>query len=117
MDEMFNHIFHMRDHGMALHEFSPLVDVYEGAGFFVIELDLPGSSENDFCVSVVGLSIRIEGFKRHDKSDSVMSYLCLERHFGRFSRTIEVPSCFDPGQMQSVYERGVLSVRVPRRNP
>jgi HSP20 family protein len=117
MDEMFNHIFHMRDHGGALHEFSPLVDIYESAGHFVIELDLPGSSENDFCVNVAGSSIRIEGFKRHDKSESAMSYICLERHFGRFSRTIEIPPDFEPGCKKAVYERGVLSVRVPKRCP
>ena len=117
MDEMFNHIFHMREQGGGLHDFSPLVDIYEAAGFFVIELDLPGFSENDFCVNVVGSSIRIEGVKKYDKSESAMSYICLERHFGRFSRTIEIPPAFDQGCLKAVYERGVLSIRVPRRCP
>lgn len=117
MDEMCNYIFHMRDRGGALHEFSPLVDIYESAGYFVIELDLPGSSENDFFVNVIGTTIRIEGFKRHEKSESTMSYICLERHFGRFSRMIEIPPAFDPGSIETVYERGVLSVKVPKRCP
>jgi len=117
MDEMFNHIFHMREHGGGLHDFSPLVDIYEAEGFFVIELDLPGFSENDFNVNVVGSSIRVEGVKKYDKSESAMSYICLERHFGRFSRTIEIPPAFDQGCLKAVYERGVMSIRVPRRCP
>ena len=117
MNEMFNHIFQMRERKGGLHDFFPPLDIYEAAGVFVIELDIPGFSENDFSVNVVGSSVIVEGYKKFDKVGSVMNYICLERHFGRFSRTIEIPPPFDIECMKAAYERGVLSIRVPKRCP
>lgn len=113
MDEMFTYIFNMREQYGGGHEFSPLMDIFEAAGSYVIEMDLPGFSEQDFSVTVSGTTVRVEGVKRHEKTDPAMSYICLERHFGRFSRKIEIPAAFDPGKVQSRYKRGVLVITVP----
>ena len=115
MDEMFNYMFRMREQGCPGHEFSPYIDVYEASDQFVIEVDLPGFSENDFNISYVGSTLRIEGIKRQEKSDSAVSYICLERHFGRFSRSVEIPGIFDPAKIRTAYERGVLSIKVAKR--
>ena len=115
MDEMFTYIFSMREQGGGGHEFTPLMDIYEAAGAYVIEMDLPGFAENDFTITVSGAALRIEGVKRHEKCETAMSYICMERNFGRFSRTIEIPEAFDPGRVQRRYERGVLVVTVPQR--
>ena len=115
MDEMFNYIFSLREHRGGCHEFSPLMDIFESSGSYVIEMDLPGFSERDFTVTLIGSALRIDGVKRHEKTEVAMSYICLERHFGRFSRTIEIPQAFDPGRMQSRYERGVFVLTVPQR--
>lgn len=111
MDDMFNFMVHMKDGG---HEFSPQIDVYETADHFAVEMDLPGFSKDDFTVSLVGSSVRVEGVKRLEKIDGAMSYICLERHFGRFSRAVEIPPLFDPNAARARYERGVLSIVVPR---
>jgi HSP20 family protein len=91
------------------------MDIYESAGSYVIEMDLPGFSESDFTVTVIGSALRIDGVKRQEKAEAAMSYICLERHFGRFSRSIEIPSAFDPGRMQISHARGVLVLTVPQR--
>ncbi|HZV82909.1 MAG TPA: Hsp20/alpha crystallin family protein [Geobacteraceae bacterium] len=114
MDEMFNHIFHMKEHGGCHHEFSPHIDVYETADAYVIEMDLPGLSENDFAVSQLGSVIRVEGIKRLEKMDATMGFICLERHFGRFSRSVEIPAQFDVNGARAAYERGGLRIVVPR---
>ena len=114
MDEMFNYIFHMKEQGGGFHEFSPQLDVYETSDHYVAEIDLPGFSENDFSVSLTGTVIRVEGVKRLEKIDAAMNYICLERHFGRFCRSLEVPSQFDVNRARATYERGVLCISVPR---
>jgi len=115
MDEMFNDIFNLREQYGGCHEFSPLMDIYESAGSYVIEMDLPGFAESDFTVTAIGSALRIEGVKRPEKTEAAMSYICLERHFGRFSRLIEIPAAFDPGRLQSCFARGVLVLTVPQR--
>jgi HSP20 family protein len=115
LDEMFNYVFNLREQQMVCHEFSPLMDIYEAAGAFVIEMDLPGFSEKDFTITLSGSTLRIDGVKSHEKAEVAMSYICLERHFGRFNRIIEIPQAFDPDRMQSSYARGVLKITVPQR--
>jgi HSP20 family protein len=115
MDEMFNYMFRMKDEGCGRHEFSPYIDIYESLNQYVIEVDLPGFSENDFNITAIGTTLRIDGIKRQDKNDSAVSYICLERHFGRFSRNIEIPAVFDPGRLKKTFERGVLSIRVAKK--
>ena len=112
MDEMFNFMFRMKDEGCRRHEFSPYIDIYESLNKYVIEVDLPGFSENDFTVTAIGSTLRIEGIKRQDKNDPGVSYICLERHFGRFARSLEIPAAFDPGSLQKTFSRGVLSIRI-----
>lgn len=113
MDEMMQVIYHLKAQGGNLHEFSPLMDVYETADDFVVELDLPGFNDSDFAVAVSDMTLRIDGVKRHEKPQA-QSYICLERHYGRFSRTLEIPEGFDPAGIQCSFERGVLSISVPK---
>lgn len=114
MDEMFNYIFHMKEHGGCHHEFSPQIDVYETADAYVIEMDLPGLSPSDFAVSQIGSVVRVEGGKRLEKMDATMNFICLERHFGRFSRSVEIPPHFDVNGARAAYQRGVLRITVAR---
>ena len=114
MDDMLNIVYHMRQNCNNLHEFSPLMDIYETAEHFVIEIDLPGFAEPDFTVTTDGQAVRIDGVKHHAKAETAMSYICLERHFGRFSRTVEVPAGFAPERLAAEYQRGVLAIKVPR---
>jgi HSP20 family protein len=115
LDEMFSYIFDMRTQGGGYFEFAPQLDIYETADLYVLEIDLPGFLEGDFSVSVAtDANIRIEGIKRQEKTDGSTSYFCLERHFGRFSRTLAIPPAFDLNGLCKKYERGVLTVTFPR---
>jgi HSP20 family protein len=115
MDEMMSVICHLRAQGGDIQEFSPLMDIYETADHFVIELDLPGFAETDFSTVSNGQMVRIDGCKRHEKQEPSTSYICLERHSGRFTRVVEVPPEFDPATMKKLYNRGVLSISIPKR--
>ena len=115
LDEICSYMFRMRNQGCGQHEISPAIDIYESSDQFVIEVDLPGFSENDFIISVTSYTVSIEGVKRHDKNDAAVSYICLERHFGRFHRSVEIPATFDPGTLQKSFERGVLTLRIAKK--
>jgi HSP20 family protein len=114
MDEMSSFFSRIDHKGRCGHEFTPQLDIYETADAYVVEVDLPGFSEKDFTVSMDGTTLRLEGVKRQDKGERTMSYICLERHFGRFRRSVEVPAEFAADAVRATYERGVLVVAFPR---
>jgi len=114
LDEMFDCIFDLKAQNGSGFEFSPRMDIYETVDFYVIEIDLPGFSEEDYSVAITEATIRIEGAKRQEKAESGVIYFCLERHFGHFCRILEIPPLFNPHNCNKEYKRGVLTVTFPR---
>jgi len=108
-------MFRMREQGCGRHEFSPAIDIYESSQQYVIEVDLPGFSETDFTLTFINSAVRIEGVKRQGKNDPAVNFICLERHFGRFARNVDIPAAFDPATLTKSFERGVLVLRIAKK--
>ncbi len=96
------------------HEYMPLVDIFETAESFVVEIELPGFSRSDITLSICCSMLVVEGIKREEARNSGVNFICLERHFGRFCRTIEIPPAVDPDRVTARYGRGVLVVGFPK---
>jgi len=94
--------------------FTPPTDIYETSGEFVVEIEAPGLDPADFFLTMCEGVLTIEGYRQEKGRTNGISYLCFERHFGRFFRAIEIPSAFDPAGIVARYENGVLVVVVPR---
>lgn len=93
---------------------TPFVDIFDTADMFVVEIELPGFERSDLNLSICCNMLVIEGVKRQEKSGGRVNYICLERRFGRFCRTVEIPPGVDIKGVRATYERGVLSVSFPR---
>jgi len=95
-------------------EHTPFVDIFETADKFVVEIELPGFERRDLSLNICCNMLVLEGLKREEKKGKQVNYICLERHFGRFCRTVEIPPAFDIKGVRAKYDRGVLSVAFPR---
>ncbi|HEY6006740.1 MAG TPA: Hsp20/alpha crystallin family protein [Geobacteraceae bacterium] len=95
-------------------EYVPLIDIFETADRFLVEAELPGFAPEDLSVSICCNMLVVEGTKRQDPPRKEGAYLCLERNFGRFCRTVEIPPGFDLAGVRARYVRGVLRVAFPR---
>lgn len=95
-------------------DFVPPVDIFETADDFTVEIELPGFEKGDLTLRLCCNMLVIEGSKREECRDRGVSYICLERQFGRFCRTIEIPPTVDTGKVKAVYRKGILSVEFPR---
>lgn len=96
--------------GVGEREYTPLVDIFETPDAFVVEIELPGFLQEDLSLSICCNMLVIEGVKREESRTPGVTYLCLERHFGRFCRAVEIPPAVDAKDVTAKYEKGVLSV-------
>ena len=96
------------------HPCTPAVDISETADCFIVEVDLPGFKRDDISVSICCNTLVIEGVKREESRGENINYICLERCFGRFCKTIEIPPGVDIANATARYERGVLEVSLRR---
>jgi HSP20 family protein len=95
-------------------ENTPFLDIFESGDEYVVEVELPGFEHRDISLSICCNMLVIEGLKREEKRGKRVNYICLERRFGRFCRTVEIPPSFDTSGVKARFDRGVLSVAFPR---
>ncbi|KAF0219772.1 MAG: HSP20 family [Geobacteraceae bacterium] len=115
INEIFNYLSSLDGKtNLGEHEYIPLLDVYETADKFIVEVELPGFETSSLALSICCNTLVVEGMKREASGNRKGSYICLERHFGRFCRTVEIPPTADVEGVTAKYEKGVLSVAFPR---
>jgi len=96
-------------------EARPLLDLYEVADAVIVEADVPGIGIEHIQVSVAHNQLVIESARplRRDEAQRVC-YLRLERNMAGFHRVVSVPTAIDPNGASARYDRGVLTIRLPK---
>lgn len=117
MDHLFDSFFSGRPFysgAEATDLLSPPVDVEETAEGFVFRADLPGMSEKDVKVSLVGDTLTLRGERKRETEKKSGNVHRTERVFGAFERTFTLPAPVRGDQVKASYRNGVLEVRVPK---
>ncbi len=92
---------------------APATDIVEDTDGLYIYLDLPDVDEGSLDVSSEQSTLNVRA-TRHYKKDDNQTIHYQGRPKGDFTRSFNVPSSFDLGKVEADYERGVLTLRVPR---
>lgn len=94
----------------------PALDVYETTDKFVVTLDLPGVEPADVDVCVEDSMLTIRGEREFFYKDAAEdSFQRIERRYGSFSRTLPLPGTADTANVEARFEKGVLTIEVPKR--
>ena len=93
----------------------PVIDVYENSDIIFIEAELPGVDREMVGISVAEGKLVIEGEKTRDSDESgKVNYVCIERSFGKFQRTVDIPKAADTSKIRARYKEGILLVTIPK---
>ena len=95
----------------------PTMDVTETEKEIEITAELPGLEEKDVQINVADGVLTIRGEKKAEKEEKDKDYRLLERTYGSFSRTLELPAGVDPDTIKASIAKGVLTVTVPKPAP
>lgn len=96
---------------------APAIDVYETSDALVVEAELPGVDPKDVEVSIDEDMLTIKGERKLEKEIKEENYLRVERAYGKFQRSMRLPSEVDVDKIKASYENGVLKVNVPKVEP
>ncbi|KXG10980.1 Hsp20/alpha crystallin family protein [Anoxybacillus rupiensis] len=95
----------------------PRVDMHETDKEYMISCDLPGlERKEDVHINVHQQTLHISGTIQRDESVKEEQMHRRERFFGRFHRSIPLPSDADAEQIRATYKNGVLNIHVPKTN-
>jgi HSP20 family protein len=112
IDRLFDDAFG-RDTGRG--PWLPAVDIRDEDQAIVIETELPGVDPAQVEVTAEKGVLSIRGEKQRERKEGQEGrFHLLERTWGRFERTFQLPQGLDEAQIQASFAHGVLTVRLPK---
>jgi HSP20 family protein len=92
----------------------PPLDVRESEDRFEVRVDLPGLDPEDVNVTFEDGMLTISGKRQFETENKGETWHRVERGFGTFARSIRLPQTADPEKIDASFDKGVLSVVVPK---
>lgn len=92
-------------------------DVSEQEDRVVVALEAPGLVKEDIDVTVEDGRLIVTGTKHYESDRREGSMRITERAFGSFRRVIPMPAKVTAEGAEAVYERGVLTLKIPKAAP
>lgn len=96
---------------------TPATDVVETDKEIQITAELPGLEEKDVKIDLSDNVLTIRGEKKAEKEEKDQNYRMIERTYGSFRRSLELPPGVDAGAIKATIANGVLKVTVPKPAP
>jgi HSP20 family protein len=93
---------------------SPAVDIIESETGFTLSAELPGMTEKDVELSLVGDTLAIKGEKRQEREEKDENFHLTERSYGAFQRSFLLPESVDREHISAAFANGVLTVTLPK---
>jgi HSP20 family protein len=115
MGRFFTEFFGRPPGFFGVQAWSPPMDVLETPECYVVRLELAGAREQDFDVSLTGLTLQISGRRDHPPREQGANFLRAEIFHGSFQRDVELPGPVEEKQVAAAYKDGYLEVRLPKK--
>jgi HSP20 family protein len=93
---------------------TPQINVSETDKEIRVTAELPGVPLDDLEVDVMDDMLVIRGEKRLERNEERENYHFVERAFGTFQRTVQLPFAVNPDEVQASFENGVLTITIPK---
>lgn len=126
LDSLFNDVFENRmpSFNYSKRMVTPKVDVTQSKDSYILEMDLPGRSENDvnleldqnvLTISSVKETNEEKNLDKKDDSSDESKWIIKERHTSSFSRRFTLPDDIDSENVKATFKNGVLNITIPRK--
>jgi HSP20 family protein len=93
---------------------TPAFDVYEDKDNVYVRAELPGMRKEDIDLSFHNGSLSISGERKGEEKLNGAEVYRSERFFGRFQRTITLPTLVASDKIKATYKDGILNVTLPK---
>lgn len=112
-DDLFNDEL-LRGRRAAPATFAPPVDIKETKEGYELLADLPGLTPDDVEITVENGVLTMSGERKNETVDENKGYRRVERTYGSFRRSFNLPKGVDVDHIVAHVEHGQLQVKVPK---
>ena len=100
--------------GTGSRAWMPVVDMYETKDDLILSFELPGVREKEVSVSITGDLLTVKGERQFNQELNNDNYHHMERAYGKFERTVQLPMPVQAGRVTATFCDGVLEVKLPK---
>jgi HSP20 family protein len=104
-----------QDESLTSSSFAPAVDVYEDEHNVTLKIEVPGIDEKDIDVRIENNTLTVHGERKIEKEEKEENYRRVERQYGSFTRTFNLPPTVDAEKVQADHDKGVLRITLPKK--
>ncbi len=94
---------------------TPPLDVFEDKDNVIVRAELPGMRKEDIELSLHEGSLSISGERKSEETHKEAEVYRAERFFGRFQRTVTLPTVVAADKVKAQYQDGILTVTLPKK--
>lgn len=117
MNRLFDSLSSRRDEDMMQMQqmsFSPAAEMEETENAINLKLEIPGMEAKDLDVQVTKEAVMISGERKSESKSEQNGMTRSEFRYGRFSRTIPLPTRVDNTNVKGDYKDGILKLEIPK---
>ena len=116
MERLYDRFFDLRPFRRFTEEgeWMPSVDVSETAKEIIVNAEIPGVEAKDIDVNLAGDVLTIRGERKREHTEKEENFHRIERSYGSFSRSLQLPSDVDGDKIKASYKKGVLRISLPK---
>lgn len=93
--------------------FFPVFDLCEDEDAYLLVFELPGVTKKDIKITFEKGVLTLSGKREMKKMDGV-NWLRVERRFGSFFRTFQMPTDVDFDKVEAFFDNGLLRIKLPK---
>jgi HSP20 family protein len=93
---------------------TPRTDVAETEDSYVLHVDAPGLKREDFNINWQEGTLTVSGERKWEERSERENVVRMERAFGHFFRSFQLPKSVNGDMISAVYQDGVLTVNIPK---
>ena len=105
---------HYANGGTSEQMYTLPLDVSENVNEYVVRASVPGVQPNAIEITLNNHLLTIQGEFKPEEIQEGWRYHLQERGYGKFMRSIALPSAIDENQIQANFDNGILSVHLPK---
>ncbi len=92
-------------------------DIVDNEKNFIVTMEVPGLDKSDINVDVQNNMLTISGIKRFKQEHDKGQYHIMECAYGRFQRSLMLPTSVSKDKIDAHYKNGVLRLVIPKQKP
>jgi HSP20 family protein len=114
MDRLWETFFEGRPKVRELGGWVPSIDVSETKNDLVVKAELPGMDPKDIDISLNDGYLTLKGEKKQEREEKEENYHYIERSYGSFTRSVQLPKEVKRDKITASYKNGILKITLPK---